>query len=184
MKSGTIKKGDILYLGPNANGYTKDSNTNTILSAPVEINNINNFHKVAIKGIHNNFQENVTFLKAGYSGCFNIKPVGRTVLKRNMIRQGMRLLSNIQCAYKFQAKIKIYNSNSTITKKYQPIMHCGGISQAVEIVEMDKEYLRSFDESIATFRFLFRPEYLEIGNIFIMREGNLKAIGKVLNIMA
>ena len=199
MKSGTVKKGDVLYLGPNANGYVKDSSTNTIIATPSEreqernnntnttntgntSSNANNFYKIVIKGIHNNFQENVEFLKAGYSGCFNIKPAGRSILKRGMIRQGMRILSNIHSVFQFEAKIKICNSSSTITKKYQPVMHCGGISQAVQIVKMDKEYLRSYDDAVITFRFLFRPEYLEIGNIFIMREGNLKALGKVIKI--
>jgi GTPase len=187
MKSGTIKKGDILYLGPNANGFQRDGNSNTIISTPNDYGTsnytpINNFYKIAVKGIHNNFQENIDYLKAGYSGCFNIKPVGRTILKRNMIRQGMRILSDVKSVYQFDAKIKIYNSSSTITKKYQPVLHCGGISQAVQIVKMDKEYLRSFDEAIVTFKFIYRPEYLETGNIFIMREGNLKALGKVLKI--
>lgn len=187
MKSGTVKKGDVLYLGPNANGYLRDNDNNTITATPLDYGTtgytpINNFYKIAIKGIHNNFQENVEFLRAGYSGCFNIKPVGRSNLKRGMIRQGMRILSNVRSVYQFEAKIKIYNSSSTITSKYQPVLHCGGISQAVQIVKMDKEYLRSFDEAIITFKFLYRPEYLEVGNMFIMREGNLKALGKVLKI--
>jgi len=187
MKSGLVKKGDVLYIGPNANGYQRDSNNNAIISTPLDYGTanytpINNFYKIVVKGIHNNFQENVEFLKAGYSGCFNIKPVGRTSLKRNMIRQGMRILSDVKSVYQFEAKIKIYNSSSTITAKYQPVLHCGGISQAVKIVKMDKEYLRSFDEAVVTFKFLYRPEYLETGNIFIMREGNLKALGKVLKV--
>lgn len=187
MKSGTVRKGDVLYLGPNANGYLRDNDSNTITATPLDYGTtgytpINNFYKIVVKGIHNNFQENIEFLRAGYSGCFNIKPVGRTSLKRGMIRQGMRILSNVQSVYQFEAKIKIYNSSSTITNKYQPVLHCGGISQAVQIVKMDKEYLRSFDEAIITFKFLYRPEYLEVGNMFIMREGNLKALGKVLKI--
>jgi GTPase len=194
MKSGIVKKNDILYMGPNATGYVRDSNTNAIISAPSQnqgnsgnsgnngVAAANNFYKVAIKGIHNNFQESVDFLKAGYSGCFNIKAIGRTVIKRSMIRPGMRLLGDFQSVYQFQAKIKICNSSSTITKKYQPVVHCGGISQSVRIVAMDKEYLRSFDEGVVTFQFMYRPEYIEVGNIFIMREGNLKALGKVINI--
>ena len=198
MKSGTVRKNDILYLGPNATGYTRDANTNAIIAAPAQlINSINtpnthnihnitayssNFYKVTVKGIHNNFQEGVEVLKAGYSGCFNIKPIGRAVIKRSMIRPGMRLLGDVQSVYQFQAKIKICNSSSTITKKYQPVVHCGGISQSVQIVAMDKEYLRSFDEGTVTFRFMYRPEYIEVGNIFIMREGNLKALGKVIKI--
>ena len=57
-----------------------------------------------------------------------------------------------------------------------------GVIATVQIVKMDKEFLRSFDEAIVTFKFIYRPEYLETGNIFIMREGNLKALGKVINI--
>ena len=38
MKSGSVKKGDVLYLGPNANGYLRDVNTNTIIG-PSGINN-------------------------------------------------------------------------------------------------------------------------------------------------
>lgn len=180
MRAGIIRKNDILYIGPNATGYARDAETNIITSTPQDNNP--NFYKVIIKGIHNNFQENVDFLKAGYSGCFNIKSLGRNTLKRSMIKPGMRLLGDIHSVFQFQAKVKICNSSSTITKKYQPVVHCGGISQSVQIVAMDKEYLRSYDEGVITFQFMYRPEYLEVGNIFIMREGNLKALGKVLKI--
>ena len=180
MRAGVIKRNDTLYIGPNATGYARDADTNVITSLPND--SIPNFYKVIIKGIHNNFQENVDFLKAGYSGCFNVKTVGRNIIKRSMIRPGMRLLGAIHSVIQFQAKVKICNSSSTITNKYQPVVHCGGISQSVQIVEMDKEYLRSYDEGVITFRFMYRPEYLEVGNIFIMREGNLKALGKVLKI--
>lgn len=180
MRSGTIRRNDTLYIGPNATGYIRNLETNVITATSHDT--AINFHKVIIKGIHNNFQENVDFLKAGYSGCFNVKSVGRNVLKRSMIRPGMRLLGDIHSVFQFQAKVKICNSSSTITNKYQPVVHCGGISQSVQIVAMDKEYLRSYDEGVITFRFMYRPEYLEVGNIFIMREGNLKALGKVLKI--
>jgi translation elongation factor EF-Tu-like GTPase len=180
MRAGTIRRNDTLYIGPNATGYTRDLETNIITATPLD--SAINFHKVIIKGIHNNFQENVDYLKAGQSGCFNVKPVGRNAIKRSMIRTGMRLLGDIHCVFQFQAKVKICNSSSTITNKYQPVVHCGGISQSVQIVSMDKEYLRSYDECVITFRFMYRPEYLEVGNIFIMREGNLKALGKVLKI--
>jgi GTPase len=180
MRAGTIRRNDTLYIGPNATGYARNAETNIITATPNDT--MPNFYKIIIKGIHNNFQENVDFLKAGYSGCFNIKQVGRAVIKRSMIRPGMRLLSDIQSVYQFQAKVRICNSSSTITKKYQPVVHCGGISQSVQIVAMDKDYLRSYDEALITFRFMYRPEYLEVGNVFIMREGNLKALGKILKI--
>lgn len=180
MSGGIIRRNDTLYIGPNSTGYMRDAETNVITAIPQDTNP--NFYKVIIKGIHNNFKESVDFLKAGYSGCFNIKSIGRNVIKRSMIRPGMRLLGNIHSVFQFQAKVKICNTSSTITKKYQPVVHCGGISQSVQIVNMDKEYLRSYDEGVITFRFMYRPEYLEVGNIFIMREGNLKALGKVLKI--
>jgi GTPase len=194
MKTGIVKKNDVLYLGPNATGFTVNPDTNIIISPSTGKDDLatsshfetnhpsTNFYKISVRGIHNNFKESIDYLSAGYSGCFNIKAFGKATIKRSMIRPGMRLLSDINSVFQFQAKIKICNTNSTITKRYQPVLHCGGISQAVQIVAMDKEYLRSYDDATVTFRFLYRPEYLEVGNIFIMREGNLKALGKVIKI--
>jgi len=224
LKSGTIKKGDVLYLGPNGNGFLRDANnvildknnlTKKIITKLItktenkqtenkqtenkqtenkqtenkqtenkqNDNNLNNYYKVVVKNIHNNFKENVDVLYAGQSGCFNIKPhSNKTVLKRKMVKKGMRLVSVINSVSEFDAKIKILHNPSTITKKYQPTINCEGISQCVKILEMDKEYLRSFDEANVRFKFMYKPEVIEPGSLFLFREGLTKGIGKIINV--
>ena len=215
MKTGNVKKGDILYIGPNGNGFLRDDN-NVILdkskltkkmitkiatkiehkkinSEDIDNNkqnknqqteqDFNNYYKVVVKNIHNNFKENVDILYAGQSGCFNIKPYSnKTLFKRKMIKKGMRLLSVINSVSEFDAKIKILHNPSTITKKYQPTINCEGISQCVKILEMDKEYLRSFDEANVRFKFMYKPEVVEAGSLFLFREGLTKGIGKIINV--
>ena len=215
MKSGNVKKGDVLYIGPNGNGFLRDDN-NVILdkskltkkmitkiatkiehkkinSEDIDNNkqnknqqteqDFNNYYKVVVKNIHNNFKENVDILYAGQSGCFNIKPYSnKTLFKRKMIKKGMRLLSVINSVREFDAKIKILHNPSTITKKYQPTINCEGISQCVKILEMDKEYLRSFDEANVRFKFMYKPEVVEVGSLFLFREGLTKGIGKIINV--
>ena len=219
MKTGTVKKGDILYLGPNGNGFLRDENniildktklskkmitkivtkieskntntnqTNTNQTDSFQSNtnkteqDFNNYYKVVVKNIHNNFKESVDILYAGQSGCFNIKPYSnKTLLKRKMIKKGMRLLSVIKSVSEFDAKIKILHNPTTITKKYQPTINCEGISQSVKIIEMDKEYLRSFDEANVRFKFMYKPEVVEAGSLFLFREGLTKGIGKIINV--
>ena len=219
MKTGTVKKGDVLYLGPNGNGFLRDENniildktklskkmitkivtkieskntntnqTNTNQTDSFQSNtnkteqDFNNYYKVVVKNIHNNFKESVDILYAGQSGCFNIKPYSnKTILKRKMIKKGMRLLSVIKSVSEFDAKIKILHNPTTITKKYQPTINCEGISQSVKIIEMDKEYLRSFDEANVRFKFMYKPEVVEAGSLFLFREGLTKGIGKIINV--
>ena len=179
MKSGTIRKGDVLYIGPNSEGFIRN-HKNVIIG---ESNNQTpNYYKIVIKGIHNNFRETIDILQAGHSGCFNIKPVGKFILKRSMLKKGMRIVSQINSVRQFEAKIKIFHNPSTITKKYQPTVHVGGISQSVQILEMDKEFLRSHDEARVKLKFMYKPEFIEPGSIFVFREGNLKGLGKITNV--
>ena len=181
LKTGSVKRGDILYLGPNADGFIRDDN-NIIIEKSKVSNDYNNYYKVVVKNIHNNFKESIDCLYAGQSGCFNIKSVGKIIIKRNMIKKGMRLLSVVNSVREFDAKIKILHNPSTITKKYQPTINCEGVSQSVQIIDMDKEYLRSYDEANVRFKFMYKPEFVECGSLFLFREGLTKGVGKIINV--
>lgn len=164
LKSGRIKKGDIKLLGPFHN----------------------QFHKIVIKSIHNNFREFIDEVYAGQSCCINIKSASIKVdIKRNQIKRGFRILdiNEEKVFQKFSAKVKIMHHPTTITKKYQPTIHCGPVSQAARIVDMDKEFLRSRDEANVIFEFKYRPEYIERGTRFIFREGLTKGFGIILDVM-
>jgi GTPase len=185
LKTGRVKRGDILYLGPNSDGFIRDENNIIIEKFKSSSNNdsdYNNYYKVVVKNIHNNFKENVDCLYAGQSGCFNVKTNSKVVIKRKMIKKGMRLLSVINSVREFDAKIKILHNPSTITKKYQPTINCEGISQSAQIINMDKEYLRSYDEANVRFKFMYKPEFIECGSLFLFREGLTKGVGKIINV--
>ena len=186
MKFGKVKKGDVLYLGPNSDGFIRDEK-NVIIekfksSSSNNDDDYNNYYKVVVKNIHNNFKESVDCLYAGQSGCFNVKTNSKIVIKRKMIKKGMRLLSVINSVREFDAKIKILHNPSTITKKYQPTINCEGISQSAQIIDMDKEYLRSCDEANVRFKFMYKPEFIECGSLFLFREGLTKGVGKIINV--
>ena len=158
MNSGTVNKGDSLYLGP--------------------INN--NFIKVTIRSIHNNFKEHVNSLYAGQSGCFNIKPaISKEIIKRQTIKNGMRLISNPISFSKFDADVKVIQHPTTIKVNYEPTIHCNSIIQTARIESMNSDYLRVGDKATVSFKFCYHPEYIEVGNIIIFREGRTKGIGKI-----
>ena len=139
--SGTVKRGEIkindkLLLGPK-NGE---------------------FFEVNVKSIHNNFREDISLLGPGISGCINIKSAvssNKDLINKKNIRKGMVMIQkNIileeknKATKEFIAKIGILHHPTTIRKNYEPVIHCGKISQATaKIVEMDHEYLRTGDKT-------------------------------------
>ena len=85
-------------------------------------------------------------LYAGQGGCFNIKSVSTKItIKRNMIKKLVLNCIRMSNIYKFTSRVKILHHPTTITKRYQPTIHCGPVSQCAKIIDMDKEYLRSHD---------------------------------------
>lgn len=162
LKYGFVNKGDILHLGPFNDKYIK----------------------VSVRSIHNNFRKNINTLYAGQGGCFNIKTVNtKDIIRRKMIRKGTRLVSECLTYKRFTSKVKILHHPTTITKRYQPTIHCGPVSQCARIVDMNKDYLRSHDEAEITFEFMYRPEIIEKGCNFVFREGLTKGIGIINDVI-
>lgn len=182
LRSGTVRKGDVLYIGPNCDGFIRDKNNVIVGETNAMSDNIaNNYYKITIANIHDNFQNSIDELYAGQGGCFQIK-FKNTTISRHKIKRGMHIVSEFNSVRQFKAKIKVMHNPSTITIKYQPTVHCAGISQSVQILEMDKEYLRSYDEANVKFKFMYKPEYIKTGDIFVFREGTTKGVGKVLEV--
>ena len=167
--SGKVHKNDILYLGPIHKSF-------------------DGYVKVLIRSIHDNFKTSIQTLYAGQNGCFNIKTISHqninVTLKREMITTGMRLLpiDTPISVMKFDARVRILHNPSTITKTYNPVIHCAGICQTATIENMNKEYLRTNDEAQITFKFMYHSEYIETGNIFVFRDGLTKGIGQITKI--
>lgn len=162
VRSGIIKKGDKLYLGP---FYGK-------------------WELVIIKSIHDNFRNNIDYLEAGNSGCLAIKGVNKkAVIKKNRLKKGVILVEERDNSSRFNADVIILRSHSNNIKlKYQPVINCKTVCQSAEIVDMKKKYLKGGEKSNVEFKFLFYPEHILENDIFIFRDGRTKGIGRILKV--
>ena len=141
------------------------------------------FKQIIVKSIHNNFREHVQKLKVGCSGCIAIKILSKKEkIDKEQIKKGMVLLNSKECVQKFRAEILVLHHPTTVRLNYQPVIHCGLIRQTARISKMSKEYLRTGDKAIIDFEFKYHPEWLELGDKIIFREGNTKGVGKVSHI--
>ena len=164
MKKGKLKINDKLLLGP--------------------INN--KFIEIQIKSIHDNFRKHIDYLSPNISGCLNIKVLNKETLVRKDIKKGMVILNkdiNKKVSYSFRADIVILQHPTTIKLNYEPVIHCGKITQSAKIIKMTKEQLRMGDKDIITFKFKYKPEFIEIDDAIIFREGKTKGIGKIIEIL-
>ena len=164
MKKGTIKINEKLLIGP------KD----------------NKFIEIQIKSIHDNFRNNIDYLGPNISGCLNIKVLNKDTFHRKDIKKGMVLLNkdiNKKASHSFIADIVILQHPTTIKLNYEPVIHCGKITQSAKIIKMTKEQLRMGEKDRITFKFKYKPEFIEIEDTLIFREGKTKGIGKIIQIL-
>ena len=164
LKAGTIESNTILNLGPDKTG---------------------NFKPVMVKTIHHKMLP-VEKAFAGQAVCFAIKSmVKKDNLRRNNFRKGMIMLdkdvepTSIQ---NFEAEVKILHHATTIKPNYQAVIHCGVIRQCAQVLEMNKDLMRTGDTGFIKFRFMYRPEYLKVGTTILFREGRTKGLGLVSRI--
>lgn len=165
LTSGVIKKGAKFMIGP-ING---------------------NFVEVVVKSMHNNYQSFIDVLEAGCSGCLCVKSLEkRVVLRKDNVKRGMHILDKNNDQFtcrQFEAKIKILHHPTTIKKNYESIIHCGPIRQSARIIHIDKDLLRTGDQSRVIFRFKIRPECIKINRQIMFREGKTKGIGVVTKLL-
>uniref|UniRef100_A0A1I8NQ15 Translation elongation factor EFTu-like domain-containing protein n=1 Tax=Stomoxys calcitrans TaxID=35570 RepID=A0A1I8NQ15_STOCA len=153
---GLIKLNDTLMLGPDPLG---------------------NFMPIAVKSIHRK-RMNVKEVRGGQTASFALKKI-----KRSQIRKGMVMVSpelKPQACWEFEGEILVLHHPTTISSRYQAMVHCGSIRQTASIVNMSKECLRTGDKAHVKFRFIKHPEYIRPGQRMVFREGRTKAVGNVL----
>ena len=172
---GSISIGQPLLLGPDFSG---------------------NYHSIVIKSIHRK-RVHVNSVHAGQSACFSFKSfklapkhlrsltdidsLSRLPFSSSILRQGMVILdpSLSTSVWQFQAEVYIMYHSTTIKENYQSVIHCSFVRQSAKIISLHSEALRTGDKSLVTFRFLYRPEFLRVGDRFIFREGNTKGLGLI-----
>ncbi|KAK6638253.1 GTP-binding protein 1 [Polyplax serrata] len=156
---GLVRLNDVLLLGPDPLGH---------------------FQPVAIKSIHRKRMA-VPEVRGGQTACFALKKI-----KRSQIRKGMVMVSpalNPQACWEFQGEILVLHHPTTISSRYQAMVHCGSIRQTASILSMSQECLRTGDKALVHFRFIKHPEYVRPGQRMVFREGRTKAVGNVLTVI-
>lgn len=155
---GVIRLNDTLLLGPDPVGH---------------------FISIAIKSIHRK-RMNVAEVRGGQTASFAMK---KSNIRRSQIRKGMVLASpelNPKACWEFDGEIVVLHHPTTISSRYQAMVHCGSIRQTASIVTMNKDCLRTGDKARVRFRFIKHPEYLRPQQRMVFREGRTKAVGNVL----
>ncbi|KAH8406013.1 hypothetical protein KR215_002673 [Drosophila sulfurigaster] len=156
---GTIKLNDNLMLGPNAVG---------------------SFVSITIKSIHRK-RMNVERVRCGQTASFALKKIKRTYLRKGMVMVSPELKP--QACWEFEGEILVLHHPTTISARYQAMVHCGSIRQTASIVHMSRECLRTGDKAHVKFRFIKQPEYIRAGQRLVFREGRTKAVGNILRPM-
>lgn len=152
---GIIRLNDTLLLGPDALGQ---------------------FIPIAIKSIHRKRMP-VAEVRGGQTASFSLKKI-----KRSAIRKGMVMVSPALCpqaCWEFAGEILVLHHPTTISPRYQAMVHCGSIRQTASILNMSRDCLRTGDKASVHFRFIKNPEYLRVGMRMVFREGRTKAVGNI-----
>lgn len=156
---GVIKLNDILLLGPDPLGH---------------------FQPVAIKSIHRKRMP-VREVHGGQTASFALKKIRRSDIRKGMVMVSSAL--NPEACWEFEGEILVLHHPTTISPRYQAMVHCGSIRQTASILRMSKECLRTGDKAIVHFRFIKNPEYLRAGMRMVFREGRTKAVGNVVHLI-
>ena len=178
--AGTIQKNDKLYVGPI---YGK-------------------WIQVVAKSFHDNFKTSIEMLEAGDTGTIAFRctnPANKALIKnRKNFAKGVFMISSeenletLQTNF-FEAEVKVLvNHSTTIRVKYEPIINCGKIVQVGKIHKIYtidehgaikiKDTIHAGETAIVRFEFKYKPEFLEIGDTFLFREGRTKGVGTVTSI--
>ncbi|XP_067011159.1 GTP-binding protein 1 [Anabrus simplex] len=156
---GVIRLNDTLMLGPDPLGH---------------------FQPITVKSIHRKRMV-VREVRGGQTASFALKKI-----KRSQIRKGMVMVSpalNPTACWEFEGEILVLHHPTTISSRYQAMVHCGSIRQTASILSMSKECLRTGDKALVHFRFIKHPEYIKPGQRMVFREGRTKAVGNVVRLI-
>ena len=189
LVSGTVKIGDNLYIGPFSDSSYK---------------------KIKVRTIHCKYRD-IKEASAGSYICLSLKNIARNEIRKGLVIIDDNC--NKIATKTFYAFIHILHSPTTIKIGYQPFIHVEHIKQSVKIVDIQKIeknkkrpnpsnildidmhnltfdvitdeeiVLRTGDIAYVKLEFVFVPEYIKPEMKLVFREGKVKAIGKVVQLL-
>uniref|UniRef100_A0A4W5RK81 GTP-binding protein 1 n=1 Tax=Hucho hucho TaxID=62062 RepID=A0A4W5RK81_9TELE len=156
---GLIRLNDTLLLGPDPLG---------------------SFLSIAVKSIHRKRMP-VKEVRGGQTASFALKKIKRSSIRKGMVMLSPRLTP--QATWEFMAEILVLHHPTTISPRYQAMVHCGSIRQTATILTMNRDCLRTGDKASVHFRFIKTPEYLHTDQRLVFREGRTKAVGTITKLL-
>jgi len=143
---------------------------------------------IKIWSIHNNTKNSVESIESRHRGCVAFRVLDKKInFGKPEIRKGMVIISeNItkNVCLQFKCNIKILNHSTTISDRYSPVIHCGTVRQSAKIVLEKGQTLKMGDKADVSFRFMDRPEFMEVGSKFFFREGTTRGVGNVIEVLS
>uniref|UniRef100_A0A4W5KA71 GTP binding protein 1 n=1 Tax=Hucho hucho TaxID=62062 RepID=A0A4W5KA71_9TELE len=155
---GLIRLNDTLLLGPDPLG---------------------SFLSITVKSIHRKRMP-VKEVRGGQTASFALKKIKRSSIRKGMVMLSPRLTP--QATWEFMAEILVLHHPTTISPRYQAMVHCGSIRQTATILTMNRDCLRTGDKASVHFRFIKTPEYLHTDQRLVFREGRTKAVGTITKV--
>lgn len=173
INKGTITVGDSLY---------------------IKRHKSNEFINITIKSIFDYSSTSVKTLCAGNHCTIHIKENNKKkIMNKNNIKKGLIIVNKDNCTTvkEFIADIFIFHHSTTVSKKteqkagYQPIIHCNGVRQSAEIINIFNKtgVVRANDKCRAHFKFVHYNEQINPGSKFLFREGNTRGVGKIIEVI-
>ncbi|XP_074552296.1 GTP-binding protein 1 isoform X1 [Halichoeres trimaculatus] len=156
---GLIRLNDTMLLGPDPLG---------------------SFISIAVKSIHRKRMP-VKEVRGGQTASFALKKIKRSSIRKGMVMVSPRLCP--QATWEFEAEILVLHHPTTISPRYQAMVHCGSIRQTATILSMNRDCLRTGDKASVHFRFIKTPEYLHCDQRLVFREGRTKAVGTITKLL-
>ncbi|KAJ2609881.1 hypothetical protein H4S08_003861 [Coemansia sp. RSA 1365] len=172
VSSGCVKLGDTVWLGPDFHGK---------------------FTTTTVRGIQRKRAEVQTGHR-GQSVSLALKKITRAQVRKGMVILGKDEQNTMPHASRtFEAEVVVLYHSTTITMRYQAMVHCGAVRQTARVLTIEpidskediatNDTLRTGDRAKVVFQFVRHPEHIAVGSRLIFREGRTKGVGKVLRVL-
>ncbi|KAI0319165.1 P-loop containing nucleoside triphosphate hydrolase protein [Amylostereum chailletii] len=162
LNSGTVKTGDSILFGPDANGQ---------------------YMPTVVKSMQRK-RADVVSAEAGQTVALALK---RT--RRAAVRKGMIIVHKTDAPprpiRRFEGQVLILYHNTTMQPNYQAMLHCGAVRQTVRIMSINhpQGLLRTGDRATVEFEFISHPEFVKKGMKLLFREGKTKGLGVITHLL-
>lgn len=162
LKYGSLTVGQKVFVGPINNTYIS----------------------ITIKSLQNCISENVNVLQENESGSMGIRLESKGAFHKNMFAKGQVVTTNANfcmeyTCYTFNCDIAVFNHPTTIKNGFQTVIHCATTRQTAKFKFNENKFLRAYSKENITIKFMFRPEFILPGTIFMFRDGRTKGMGRV-----